>query len=48
MYLVKIHDYTLSFRIFNLEQKDSEWMNEILSSFYDLHLNRLINSFMHS
>ena len=28
--------------------KDSEWMNEILSSFYDLHLNRLINSFMHS
>ena len=28
--------------------KDSKWMNDILSSFYDLHLDRLINSFMHS
>ena len=28
--------------------KDSEWVNEILSSFYDLHLDKVINSFMYS
>ena len=28
--------------------KDSEWMNDILSNFNDLHPNRLINSFMNS
>ena len=26
---------------------ESEWMKYILSSFYDLHLDGLINSFMH-
>ena len=35
--------YTFNFGIFNLGMKDSEWINEILSGFYDLHLNRLIN-----
>ena len=28
--------------------KDSEWMNKILSGFYEPHLDRLINSFMYS
>ena len=46
-YLVKIHDTYPKIQEL-IGWKASKWMNDILSSFYDLHLDGLINSFMHS
>ena len=46
-YLVKIHVIYPNSLKYSVRRKDSEWMKDILSNPYDLHINGLINSFMH-
>ena len=47
-FLVKIYIIYPKIWKYLIGWKDSKWMNDILSSYNDLHLNNLINSFMHS
>ena len=47
-YLVEMHDIYPKNLKYLSGWKDSKWMIDILSTFYDLHLDGLINSFMHN